>query len=277
MRSFTQDDAHIFCTPDQLTEECLKVNDLVQSIYRDFGFENVRIKLSTRPENRIGSEESWDRAEGALILALDTAGHDYTIFEGEGRFMGQSLNTSFGMPLVVIGSVALYKLILTCPNDLEQPMWRHLVIGYRPVMLHRALFGSLERFTGILIEHYSGRMPAWLSPVQIVVASITDQSNGYACEVAGIASSLGLRVEKDLRNEKISYKVREHSVMKVPFILAVGGREAEAGTVALRRLGSNEQRVIDTNEALAMLRAESLAPDMADERQAEFKNTQCDD
>ena len=143
-------------------------------------------------------------------------------------------------------------------------------------MLHRALFGSLERFTGILIEHYSGRMPAWLAPVQIVVASITHQSNGYACEVANTAKSLGLRVETDLRNEKISYKVREHSVMKVPFILAVGGREAEAGTVALRRLGSNEQRVIDTNEALAMLRAESLAPDMADEWQAELKNVQGD-
>ena len=131
-----------------------------------------------------------------------------------------------------------------------------------PVMLHRALFGSLERFTGILIEHYSGRMPAWLAPVQIVVASITDQVNDYACEVADTAARLGLRVETDLRNEKISYKVREHSVMKVPFILAVGGREAEAGTVALRRLGSNEQQVIDMAEALATLNSESLAPDM---------------
>jgi threonyl-tRNA synthetase len=276
VRSFTQDDAHIYCTPDQLTEECLKVNDLVLSIYRDFGFENVRIKLSTRPENRIGSEESWDRAEGALILALDTAGHDYTIFEGEGAFYGPKLEYVLRDAIGRDWQCGTLQVDFNLPERFGTTYVASSGDRLPPVMLHRALFGSLERFTGILIEHYSGRMPAWLAPVQIVVASITHQSNGYACEVANTAKSLGLRVETDLRNEKISYKVREHSVMKVPFILAVGGREAEAGTVALRRLGSNEQRVIDTNEALAMLRAESLAPDMADEWQAELKNVQGD-
>ena len=263
VRSFTQDDAHIYCTPEQLTEECLEVNDLVLSIYRDFGFEDVRIKLSTRPENRIGSEESWDRAEAALRTALETAGHTYTLFEGEGAFYGPKLEYVLRDAIGRDWQCGTLQVDFNLPERFGTTYVASSGERLPPVMLHRALFGSLERFTGILIEQYAGRMPAWLAPVQVVVASITDSANGYAETVTAAARAVGLRVESDLRNEKISYKVREHSVMKVPFILAVGGREEEAGTVALRRLGSNEQQVIPMQEALAMLRGESLPPDLA--------------
>ena len=263
VRSFTQDDAHIYCTPEQLTEECLKVNDLVLSIYRDFGFEDVRIKLSTRPENRIGSEESWDRAEAALRTALDTAGHAYTLFEGEGAFYGPKLEYVLRDAIGRDWQCGTLQVDFNLPERFGTTYVASSGERLPPVMLHRALFGSLERFTGILIEQYAGRMPAWLAPVQVVVASITDSANDYAEQVTEALRSAGMRADIDLRNEKISYKVREHSVMKVPYILAVGGREEEAGTVALRRLGSNEQQVIPMQEALAILRGESLPPDLA--------------
>ena len=263
VRSFTQDDAHIYCTPEQLTEECLKVNDLVLSIYRDFGFEDVRIKLSTRPENRIGKEESWDRAEAALRTALDTAGHAYTLFEGEGAFYGPKLEYVLRDAIGRDWQCGTLQVDFNLPERFGTTYVASSGERLPPVMLHRALFGSLERFTGILIEQYAGRMPAWLAPVQVVVASITDSANDYAEQVTEALRSAGMRADIDLRNEKISYKVREHSVMKVPYILAVGGREEEAGTVALRRLGSNEQQVIPLEEAVATLRGESLPPDLA--------------
>ena len=263
VRSFTQDDAHIYCTPEQLTEECLKVNDLVLSIYRDFGFEDVRIKLSTRPENRIGSEESWDRAEAALRTALDTAGHAYTLFEGEGAFYGPKLEYVLRDAIGRDWQCGTLQVDFNLPERFGTTYVASSGERLPPVMLHRALFGSLERFTGILIEQYAGRMPAWLAPVQVVVASITDSANGYAEQVTEAFRAAGMRASSDLRNEKISYKVREHSVMKVPYILAVGGREEEAGTVALRRLGSNDQQVIPLEEAVATLRGESLPPDLA--------------
>ena len=263
VRSFTQDDAHIYCTPEQLTEECLIVNDLVLSIYSDFGFEDVSIKLSTRPENRIGNEESWDRAEGALRTALDTAGHKYTVFEGEGAFYGPKLEYVLRDAIGRDWQCGTLQVDFNLPERFGTTYVASSGERVPPVMLHRALFGSLERFIGILIEQYSGRMPPWLAPVQIVVASITDSANDYAQKVADSAAQRGLRVETDLRNEKIGYKVREHSVSKVPFILAVGGREEEAATVALRRLGSNDQQVIDMSEALDQLLGECLSPDMA--------------
>ena len=263
VRSFTQDDAHIYCTPEQLTEECLKVNDLVLSIYRDFGFEDVRIKLSTRPENRIGSEESWDRAEAALRTALDTAGHAYTLFEGEGAFYGPKLEYVLRDAIGRDWQCGTLQVDFNLPERFGTTYVASSGERLPPVMLHRALFGSLERFTGILIEQYAGRMPAWLAPVQVVVAAITDSANDYAEQVTEALRSAGMRADIDLRNEKISYKVREHSVMKVPYILAVGGREEEAGTVALRRLGSNDQQVIPLEEAVATLRGESLPPDLA--------------
>ncbi|MDC3234709.1 threonine--tRNA ligase [Candidatus Puniceispirillum sp.] len=265
VRAFTQDDAHIFCTEDQINDESVEFCSLLQSIYADFGFDDVRVKFSDRPEMRAGDDATWDRAEAALTDATKAAKLETVLNPGEGAFYGPKLEFVLRDAIGRDWQCGTLQVDFVLPDRLDAEYVGEDGHRHRPVMLHRAILGSMERWIGILIEQYAGRFPPWLAPVQIVVASITDQANDYACEIADAAADLGLRVEKDLRNEKISYKVREHSVMKVPFILAVGGREAEAGTVALRRLGSNEQRVIDTNEALAMLRAESLAPDMADE------------
>ena len=262
VRAFTQDDAHIFCTEDQITAESVKFCSLLQSIYADFGFHDVRVKFSDRPEVRAGDDATWDRAEAALTDATKAAKLDTILNPGEGAFYGPKLEFVLRDAIGRDWQCGTLQVDFVLPDRLDAEYVGEDGNRHRPVMLHRAILGSMERWIGILIEQYAGRMPAWLAPVQIVVASITDQANDYAREVAAAATDLGLRVETDLRNEKISYKVREHSVMKVPFILAVGGREAEAGTVALRRLGSNEQQVIDMAEALATLRSESLAPDM---------------
>ena len=262
VRAFTQDDAHIFCTEDQITAESVKFCSLLQSIYADFGFHEVRVKFSDRPEVRAGDDATWDRAEAALTDATKAAKLDTILNPGECAFYGPKLEFVLRDAIGRDWQCGTLQVDFVLPDRLDAEYVGEDGNRHRPVMLHRAILGSMERWIGILIEQYAGRMPAWLAPVQIVVASITDQANDYAREVAAAATDLGLRVETDLRNEKISYKVREHSVMKVPFILAVGGREAEAGTVALRRLGSNEQQVIDMAEALATLRSESLAPDM---------------
>jgi len=262
VRAFTQDDAHIFCTEDQITAESVKFCSLLQSIYADFGFHDVRVKFSDRPEVRAGDDVTWDRAEAALTDATKAAKLDTILNPGEGAFYGPKLEFVLRDAIGRDWQCGTLQVDFVLPDRLDAEYVGEDGNRHRPVMLHRAILGSMERWIGILIEQYAGRMPAWLAPVQIVVASITDQANDYAREVAAAAADLGLRVETDLRNEKISYKVREHSVMKVPFILAVGGREAEAGMVALRRLGSNEQQVIDRAEALATLQSESLAPDM---------------
>ena len=262
VRAFTQDDAHIFCTEDQITEESVKFCALLQSIYADFGFDDVRVKFSDRPDIRAGDDATWDRAEAALTDATHAAGLDTVLNPGEGAFYGPKLEFVLRDAIGRDWQCGTLQVDFVLPDRLDAEYVGEDGNRHRPVMLHRAILGSMERWIGILIEQYSGRMPAWLAPVQIVVASITDSANDYAREVAARAAAAGLRVETDLRNEKISYKVREHSVMKVPFILAVGGREAEAGTVALRRLGSNDQQVLDANETILMLRDESLAPDM---------------
>ena len=262
VRAFTQDDAHIFCTEDQITAESVKFCSLLQSIYADFGFHEVRVKFSDRPEVRAGDDATWDRAEAALTDATKAANLDTILNPGEGAFYGPKLEFVLRDAIGRDWQCGTLQVDFVLPDRLDAEYVGEDGNRHRPVMLHRAILGSMERWIGILIEQYAGRMPAWLAPIQIVVASITDQANGYADEVAAAAADLGFRVETDLRNEKISYKVREHSVMKVPFILAVGGREAEGGTVALRRLGSNEQQVIDMAEALATLKSESLAPDM---------------
>ncbi|MDA9023381.1 threonine--tRNA ligase [Alphaproteobacteria bacterium] len=262
VRAFTQDDAHIFCTEDQITAESVKFCSLLQSIYADFGFHDVRVKFSDRPEVRAGDDATWDRAEAALTDATKAAKLDTILNPGEGAFYGPKLEFVLRDAIGRDWQCGTLQVDFVLPDRLDAEYVGEDGNRHRPVMLHRAILGSMERWIGILIEQYAGRMPAWLAPVQIVVASITDQANDYAREVAAAAADLGLRVETDLRNEKISYKVREHSVMKVPFILAVGGREAEAGTVALRRLGSNDQQVINMAEALATLKSESLAPDM---------------
>jgi threonyl-tRNA synthetase len=260
VRSFTQDDAHIYCTPEQLTEECLKVNDLVMSIYRDFGFDDVRIKLSTRPENRIGSNESWDRSEDALRTALDQAGHPYTIFEGEGAFYGPKLEYVLRDAIGRDWQCGTLQVDFNLPERFGTTYVAPSGDKLAPVMLHRALFGSLERFTGILIEHYAGHLPLWLAPMQAVVATVTDAADDWAIEVAGALKGAGLRVETDLRNEKIGYKVREHAMQKVPVQIALGGREAEERTVTIRRHGTDKTQTVPLNEALQALVEEARSP-----------------
>jgi threonyl-tRNA synthetase len=262
VRAFTQDDAHIFCTEDQITEESVKFCALLQLIYADFGFDEVRVKFSDRPKVRAGDDVTWERAEAALTDATHAAGLETVLNPGEGAFYGPKLEFVLRDAIGRDWQCGTLQVDFVLPERLNAEYVGEDGNRHRPVMLHRAILGSMERWIGILIEQYSGRMPAWLAPVQIVVASITDSANDYARDVAARATAAGLRVEMDLRNEKISYKVREHSVMKVPFIMAVGGREAASGTVALRRLGSNEQQVLDANETIIMLRNESLAPDM---------------
>ena len=262
VRAFNQDDAHIFCTEDQITDESVKFCALLQSIYADFGFHDVRVKFSDRPGVRAGDDATWDRAEAALTDATNAAKLDTVLNPGEGAFYGPKLEFVLRDAIGRDWQCGTLQVDFVLPDRLDAEFVGEDGNRHRPVMLHRAILGSMERWIGILIEQYAGRMPAWLAPVQIVVASITDSANDYARQIAAAAAAAGLRVETDLRNEKISYKVREHSVMKVPFILAVGGREAGDGTVALRRLGSNDQQVLDAHEAIAMLRDESLAPDM---------------
>ncbi len=262
VRAFTQDDAHIFCTEDQITDESVKFCALLQSIYADFGFHDVRVKFSDRPEVRAGDDATWDRAEAALTDATNAAKLDTVLNPGEGAFYGPKLEFVLRDAIGRDWQCGTLQVDFVLPDRLDAEFVGEDGNRHRPVMLHRAILGSIERWIGILIEQYAGRMPAWLAPVQIVVASITDSANDYALQIAAAAAAAGLRVETDLRNEKISYKVREHSVMKVPFILAVGGREAGDGTVALRRLGSNDQQVLDAHEAIAALRDESLAPDI---------------
>ena len=263
VRAFTQDDAHIFCTEDQITEESVRFCGLLQSIYADFGFEDIRVKFSDRPEVRAGEDVVWDRAEAALTDATEAAKLETTLNPGEGAFYGPKLEFVLRDAIGRDWQCGTLQVDFVLPERLDAEYVAEDGNRHRPVMLHRAILGSLERWIGIIIEQYSGRMPAWLSPTQIVVASITDSANGYAEKVADAARAMGMRVSSDLRNEKISYKVREHSVQKVPYIIAVGGREEEAGTVALRRLGSNEQEVIDMEEALRRLHGECLPPDLA--------------
>ena len=263
VRAFTQDDAHIFCTEDQITSESVIFCELLQSIYADFGFEDIRVKFSDRPEVRAGEDDVWDRAESALTDACDAAELETVLNPGEGAFYGPKLEFVLRDAIGRDWQCGTLQVDFVLPDRLDAEYVAEDGNRHRPVMLHRAILGSLERWIGIIIEQYSGRMPPWLAPTQAVVASITDSANGYAEQVTEAFCAAGMRASSDLRNEKISYKVREHSVMKVPYILAVGGREEEAGTVALRRLGSNEQQVIPMQEALAMLRGESLPPDLA--------------
>ena len=260
VRSFTQDDAHIYCTPEQLTEECLKVNDLVMSIYRDFGFDDVRIKLSTRPENRIGSDESWDRSEDALRQALDQAGHPYTIFEGEGAFYGPKLEYVLRDAIGRDWQCGTLQVDFNLPERFGTTYVAPSGDKLAPVMLHRALFGSLERFTGILIEHHAGHLPLWLAPVQVVVATVTGAADDWATEVAQALKAAGLRVETDLRNEKIGYKVREHALQKIPVQIALGGREADARSVTIRRHGTDKTETLTLEEAVRLLVTEARPP-----------------
>jgi threonyl-tRNA synthetase len=257
VRAFTQDDAHIFCTRDQITAESIAVCDLILGIYRDFGFEDVRIKFADRPEVRVGADEVWDQAEAALKTAIESTGLDYTYNPGEGAFYGPKLEFVLRDAIGRDWQCGTLQVDLNLPERLGASFVGEDGNRHTPVMLHRAMFGSLERFIGILIEHYAGALPLWLAPVQAVVTTITSDGDEYACEVAEALRAAGLEAETDLRNEKISYKVREHSVAKIPVIIAVGKREVEERTVAIRRLGSKRQQVLPLAEAVEALAAES--------------------
>jgi threonyl-tRNA synthetase len=257
VRAFTQDDAHIFCTREQITQESIAVCDLILGIYRDFGFEDVRIKFADRPEVRVGEDEVWDQAEAALKTAIETTGLEYSYNPGEGAFYGPKLEFVLRDAIGRDWQCGTLQVDLNLPERLGAHFVGEDGQKHTPVMLHRAMFGSLERFIGILIEHYAGALPLWLAPVQAVVTTITSDGDAYACEVADALRAAGLAAETDLRNEKIGYKVREHSVAKIPVIIAVGKREVEERTVAIRRLGSKRQQVTGLDEAVAALAAEN--------------------
>ena len=267
VRAFTQDDAHIFCTEDQLEAEILKINDLILSVYGDFGFDRLVVKLSTRPEKRVGSDASWDHAEGVMSRVLDRikaqSGNmiETSINPGEGAFYGPKFeyvlrdaigrDWQCGTTQVDFNLPERFGAFYIDANSEKVP----------PVMVHRAICGSMERFTGILIEHFAGHMPLWLAPLQIVVATITQEADDFAMEIVAAARKKGLRVDVDLRNEKINYKVREHSLAKVPVLLVLGRKEAAERTVSIRRLGSQAQQSMGLDEALAMLADEATTPD----------------
>lgn len=262
VRQMTQDDAHIFCREDQIQSETEAFCGLLDSVYADMGFTEVKILLATRPEVRAGEDSVWDLAEKSLGDALMATGRAFEVAEGEGAFYGPKLEFHLKDAIGRSWQCGTLQLDFVLPERLEASYVAEDGSRQRPVMLHRAILGSLERFIGILIENYAGRMPLWLAPVQVVVAPIVSDANDYAEKLAGELRAAGLRVETDLRNEKINYKVREHSVAKVPVLFVVGKREAEEGTVSIRRLGSDGQTVTAFETALAELTAEATPPDL---------------
>jgi len=268
VRHFTQDDAHIFITEDQLMKECLAINDLMLSIYKDFGFEDIFIKLSLRPEKRVGADELWDKAEKALSDVLDEVkarsdGKVKTaINPGEGAFYGPKLEYVLRDAIGREWQCGTTQVDFNLSERLGAFYIDEKSEKRTPVLIHRAMFGSLERFTGILIENYAGHLPLWLSPLQAVVCTIVSEADDYARQIQDKLRAAGLKSSLDLRNEKINYKVREHSLAKVPVLLVVGKREADEGKVSIRRLGSKDQTVVDLDEAIAMLLDEATAPDL---------------
>jgi len=264
VRAFTQDDAHIFCREDQIVAETKAFCELLQSVYRDFGFTEVAVKFSDRPEVRAGDDATWDRAEAALMEATRAAGLDFTLNPGEGAFYGPKLEFVLRDAIGRDWQCGTLQVDFVLPERLDATYIDEDGEKARPVMLHRAILGSFERFLGILIENFAGRFPLWLAPVQAVIATITNDADDYAEEVAAACRAAGLRVEVDTRNEKINYKVREHSHLHVPAILVVGRREAEEGTVAVRRLGSKDQEVLALADVVGKLSAEAQSPAVDD-------------
>jgi len=266
VRQFTQDDAHIFCREDQIVDEVRNFCALADRIYKDFGF-TYAIKLALRPEQRFGTDAMWDQAEAELRHAvaaagLDTPEYGWAELPGEGAFYAPKLEWHLTDAIGRTWQVGTIQSDRVLPDRLDASYIGEDGERHRPVMLHRAIFGSYERFIGILIEHFAGRLPVWLAPVQVVVATIVSDADSYAHDTAALLTAAGIRVESDTRNEKINYKVREHSLQKVPFLLVVGKREAEQGTVAIRRLGDQQQQVLPLAEALALIKAEATAPDL---------------
>src|SRR5712691_5582760 len=268
VRAFTLDDTHVFITESQIAEEALKINDMILSIYEDFGFSDVVIKFSDRPDQRIGDDAVWDKAEAALMATLKASGRPWTLNKGEGAFYGPKLEYVLRDAIGRDWQCGTVQVDLNMPGRLGAFYIDEHSNKVTPVMLHRAMFGSLERFIGILIEHHGGQLPLWLSPLQAVVATITSDADGYAREAIAAAQRLGLKVEGDLRNEKINYKVRERSLAKVPVLLVVGRKEAAERTVSIRRLGKEEQQVMPLDLALAALAEEAVPPDVRRMKQA---------
>ena len=267
VRQFTQDDAHIFCREDQLVDEVREFCDLLDSVYRDLGFDSYAVKLALRPDNRFGSDEMWDQAEEELRQAVIASGrateaYGWEELPGEGAFYAPKLEFHLTDAIGRTWQVGTIQSDRVLPERLDASYVGEDGERHRPVMLHRAILGTFERFIGILIEHFAGRLPVWLAPVQAVVATIVSDADGYAEEVAAKLAAAGIRVEADLRNEKINYKVREHSLAKVPHMLVVGKREADERTVALRTLGEQEQKVLPLDEAIVLLKSAARPPDL---------------
>ena len=261
VRAFTQDDAHIFCTPDQINAETVIFCELLKSIYADLGFPEVTVKFADRPPVRTGSDETWDKAERALKDAIEATGLDYAMNPGEGAFYGPKLEFVLTDAIGREWQCGTHQVDFVMPERLDASYVGEDGQKHRPVMLHRAILGSFERFLAIMIEQYAGRFPLWLAPVQAVVATITSDADDYAGRVERSFLEAGIRTEIDLRNEKINYKVREHSLAKVPIIAVAGRREAEEGTVALRRLGSKEQEFLALDDAVARIKQQAAPPD----------------
>jgi threonyl-tRNA synthetase len=274
VRGFTQDDAHVFCTEEQMASECLRINDLILSTYADFGYEDIVVKLSTRPEKRVGTDAMWDRAEAIMTKVLGqiserSGGRIKTgINPGEGAFYGPKFEYVLRDAIGRDWQCGTTQVDFNLPERFGAFYIDHDGSKQVPVMIHRAICGSMERFLGVLIEHFAGHFPLWISPVQAVVATITSDADDYAKEMTLAADRAGLRVESDLRNEKINYKVREHSLAKVPVLLVVGRKEAAERTVSIRRLGKEDQQVMPFDAALKMLIDEAVPPDVKRSRQA---------
>jgi threonyl-tRNA synthetase len=270
VRQFTQDDAHIFCTDGQIAPETARFVALLSAIYRDFGFDGFRVKFSDRPTPRAGDEADWDRAEAALREACRLAGVGYELNPGEGAFYGPKLEFVLRDAIGRDWQCGTLQVDYVLPGRLDAEYVGEDGARHRPVMLHRAILGSFERFLGILIEQYAGRFPLWLAPVQAVVATIVSDADAYAEEVAGRLRAAGLAVETDTTNQKINAKIRDHSLVFVPVIAVVGRREAEERTVALRRLGGQAQEILPLDEAVARLAAEATPPDLRQDARQGF-------
>ena len=264
VRNFVQDDAHIFCTEDQIEKETINFCELLQEVYKELGFEKISIMYADRPEQRVGSDEIWNKAESALLNAAKATGLPFDENKGDGAFYGPKLDFYLHDAIGRIWQCGTLQVDFNMPGRLGASYIGEDNNKHTPVMLHRAILGSLERFTGILIEHYEGRFPLWLSPIQVVVATITSKANDYAKEIEAALINKGIRVILDIRNEKINYKVREHSVNKIPFIFVVGNNEMDNKTIALRRLGSKEQEILNLDDSIELLENNSLPPDMND-------------
>ena len=260
VRAFTQDDAHIFCSEDQITDECLSVTNLILEIYKDLGFENVILKYSDRPEVRVGEDQVWDKSEKALLEAIKATKLEYSINKGEGAFYGPKIEFVLRDAIGRDWQCGTLQVDLNLPGRLGATYVGEDGNKKTPVMLHRALFGSLERFTGILIEHYAGHLPLWLSPLQVMVATITSDTDDYAINVKNELIKNGIRADVDLRNEKIGYKIREHSNSKVPIIIAVGKKESQEKTTSVRRIGSSETKTFKLDEIVTTLSKETKSP-----------------